>query len=155
MGHVCVLPRKVPEEHLGLCRQPLALHIQDGPAGPGEHACSQCGSCPWSTVFGTPFGTDSLLRKKQHASHLSHKVSHSQWSCGTGLLSHDTFWVQQQCDMATFATKRLVAELTWLVHPIAQHPVQRGVVACSLWVLQSIPGTATHQAVPMALKPLV
>lgn len=85
--------------------------------------CSQFGSYPRRAVFGTSFGTDSLLRKRQHASHLSHKVSRSQRSRGTGLLSHDTFWVQQQHDMATFATKRLDAELTWLVHPIAQHPV--------------------------------
>lgn len=90
---------------LGLCRQPLALRIRDRPADPGDHACSQCGSYPWRAVFGTPFGTDSLLGKKRCASHLSHNVSRLQWSRGTRLLSHDTFWVQQQHDMATFATK--------------------------------------------------
>lgn len=151
-------PGRSQKSSLGLCRQALALHIQDGPADPGEHACSKFGSYPWSAVFGTPFGTDSLLRKEQRASHLSYKVSCSQWSRGTRLLSHDTFWVQQQHDMATFATKRLAAELTWLVHPIAQCPVQRGAVARNLWVLQSIPGTASHWPVlpvPMASKPLV
>lgn len=56
-------------------------------------------------------------------------VSHSQRSHGTRLLSHDTFWVQQQHDMATFAMKCLNAELTGLVPPITQHPVQRGAVA--------------------------
>ena len=143
---------------LGLCRQPLALRIQDEPADTGQHECSQFGSYPWSAVFGTPFGTDSLLRKKRHASHLSHKVSRSQWSHGTRLLSHDTFWIQQQHDMTTSATKRLVAELMWLVHPLAQRPMQRGAEARNVWVLQSIPGTASHWPVlpvPMASKPLV
>lgn len=114
---------------LGLCRRPLSLRIQDDLQTPESVLhCSQFGSYPQRGAFGTSFGADSLLRKKQYASHLSHKMSHSQRSCGTRLLSHDTFWVQQQHDMATFATKRLDAELTWLVHPIAQHLMQRRAV---------------------------
>lgn len=106
-GCVRVLPRQSP---LGLCRPTLSLHIQDGPAGPGESACIQFGSYLWRAsplraAFGMLFSTDSLLRKKQPASHLYHKVSQSQCSRGTGLLSCDTFWVQQQHDTATFATK--------------------------------------------------
>lgn len=62
-------------------------------------------SFPLRAAFGMLFSTDSLLQKKRPASHLYHKVSQSQHSRGTGLLSCDTFWVQQQHDTATFATK--------------------------------------------------
>lgn len=134
---------------LGLCRQPLSLGMQDGPADPESVLhCSQIGSCPQRAVFGTSLGADSVLRKMQHASHLSHKVSHSQRSCGSRLLSHDSFWMQQQHDMATFVTKRLDAELTWLVHPIAQHPCRE-----EQWHLQSVPGPASHWPVLPALMP--
>lgn len=126
-GHVRVLcpsQGRSRNSSRGLCRQPHVLCIP----GAWRAHMEPLWFYPWS--FGTPFSTDSLQRKRRRASHLSHKVSHSQQPLGTRLLSHDTSRVQQH-DPATSATELPVqSSRGWSTHGTGS--MHRGVVAHDL-----------------------
>lgn len=137
-GCVRVLPRQSP---LGLCRPTLSLHIQDGPAGPGESACIQFGSYSWrASLSELPLGCFSALTHCYRRSDLrvtctikypSHSIHVALGSCP---VTHSGY--NNSMTRPPLPQNCLAAELTWLVHPVAQRPVQRGATGHNPWVLQ-------------------